>query len=169
MGRGRNNEMTMKDKDQEYLRQAIALARAGVSKGDGGPFGAVIVNALGEVVGRGWNRVLATNDPTAHAEMTAIRDACGNLDHFQLEGCTIYSTSEPCPMCLGAIYWARPARLVFACLRTDAARIGFDDQLIYQEINLPFEERGIPTEHVPVDGSDAPLQDWEEKEDKILF
>ena len=159
----------MENIDQYFLKEAIALARAGVSKGDGGPFGAVIVNSAGEVVGRGWNRVLATNDPTAHAEMTAIRDACRSLDNFQLEGCTIYSSSEPCPMCLGAIYWARPARLVFASLRTDAARVGFDDQLIYQEINLPFEERRIPTQHIPTAGSDAPLRDWEEKEDKILF
>jgi len=134
----------MKEADEVHLREAIALARYGMERGYGGPFGCVIVKD-GEVVGRGNNRVTSTNDPTAHAEVVAIRAACQALGDFQLTGCTLYTSCEPCPMCLGAIYWARPDRIVFAASREDAAAAGFDDQLIYDELPLPPEQRRIPT------------------------
>jgi len=118
--------------DEQYLAQAEALAREGVSRGDGGPFGAVIVAADGTVVGRGWNRVLGDRDPTAHAEVMAIRDACGALRTHVLDSCTIYSTCEPCPMCLAALHWARLDRCVYAMTRDDAAKLGFDDAKIYE-------------------------------------
>lgn len=143
---------------QAFMRRAIALSRENVKRG-GGPFGAVIVKA-GEVVGEGFNRVTATNDPTAHAEVVAIRAACKALDSFQLEGCTIYSSCEPCPMCLGALYWARPARLVFACTRVDAAQAGFDDELIYLELPLPVAQRRLPTITLLRDEGLAAFADW---------
>ncbi len=133
--------------DLHYIELAIELAEKGVLNKDGGPFGAVIVKD-GKVVGQGNNLVTSTNDPTAHAEVVAIRDACRNLNSFQLDGCTIYTSCEPCPMCLGAIYWARPERIVYACTKADAAAIEFDDQFIYDEINVPIPERKIPTVQV---------------------
>src|SRR5690606_11879616 len=132
--------------DETFMREAIALARAGMERGDGGPFGCVIVKD-GRVVGRGNNRVTSSNDPTAHAEVVAIRAACKALGSFQLEGCTVYTSCEPCPMCLGALYWARPARNVFAATRADAADAGFDDSLIYEEIPLDPADRRYPMEH----------------------
>ncbi|NUQ15893.1 MAG: nucleoside deaminase [Flavobacteriales bacterium] len=126
--------------DEQFLRQAIALAREGMDRGDGGPFGCVIVKD-GQVVGTGNNRVTSTNDPTAHAEVVAIRAACARLGSFQLDGCTVYTSCEPCPMCLGALYWARPARIVYAATRADAADAGFDDSLIYEELPLPPDQR----------------------------
>ncbi|HKK79173.1 MAG TPA: nucleoside deaminase, partial [Phaeodactylibacter sp.] len=119
--------------DRDFMEQAIRLAREGMEAGMGGPFGAVVV-WKGQVIGQGQNRVLADGDPTAHAEMVAIRAACEHLGHFQLEGCTLYTSCEPCPMCLGAIYWARPDRLVYACDRRDASAVGFDDSFIYEEL-----------------------------------
>src|SRR5579871_475778 len=121
--------------DIQYLQQAIDLAREGVEQARGGPFGCVIVRD-GEVVGKGANGVTSTNDPTAHAEIVAIRDACQRLGTYQLSECTVYASCEPCPMCLGALYWARPKRVVFAATRHEAAEAGFDDAFIYQEINL---------------------------------
>lgn len=132
--------------DEQFLRQAIALARAGMERGDGGPFGCVIVKD-GQVVGTGNNRVTSTNDPTAHAEVVAIRAACARLGSFQLDGCTVYTSCEPCPMCLGALYWARPARIVYAATRADAADAGFDDSLIYEELPLDPADRRYPMEH----------------------
>src|SRR3954465_1934470 len=120
----------MTDEHRQYMARAIELARRGVEKNSGGPFGCVVVKG-GEIVGEGNNRVTSTNDPTAHAEVVAIREACKSLNTFQLDGCSIYTSCEPCPMCLGAIYWARPAKVFFACTREDAAAVGFDDQLIY--------------------------------------
>ena len=117
----------MKDKNLQYLKKAINLATKGMEANGGGPFGAIIVDKNGKIVGQGHNKVTSTNDPTAHAEIVAIRNACENLNTFQLEGCTIYTSCEPCPMCLGAIYWARPDRIIFAAGREDAAKIGFDD------------------------------------------
>ncbi|MFN3874480.1 MAG: nucleoside deaminase [Flavobacteriales bacterium] len=131
--------------DVRFLREAIALARQGMDRNDGGPFGCVIVKD-GEVIGRGNNRVTSSNDPTAHAEVVAIREACQALGDFQLTGCTLYTSCEPCPMCLGAIYWARPDRIVFAATRADAADAGFDDQLIYDELPLPPAKRRIATQ-----------------------
>lgn len=132
----------MTEQDKEFMRRAIELAQNGIEKGAGGPFGAVVVKD-GKIVGEGCNQVTSTNDPTAHAEVVAIRNACKNLESFQLTDCTIYTSCEPCPMCLGAIYWARPANIFFACTREDAADVGFDDQFIYEEIELPIENRHI--------------------------
>jgi guanine deaminase len=129
--------------DERWLRRAIELAVESARSG-GGPFGAVVVRA-GQLVAEGSNAVTRSNDPTAHAEVVAIRAACTALATFQLEGCTIYSSCEPCPMCLGAIHWARPACLVFACSRHDAARAGFDDELIYRELALEHGARRLST------------------------
>lgn len=135
--------MTEPQDDSTLMRRAIALARESVASG-GGPFGAVVARD-GRIVSEGRNRVTVWNDPTAHAEVVAIREACRALSTFQLEGCSVYSSCEPCPMCLGALYWARPARLLFACTRDDAAAAGFDDELIYRELVLPIASRRLPT------------------------
>jgi len=125
------------------MLRAIELARAGMRRGDGGPFGAVIVRS-GEIVGEGWNRVLASGDPTAHGEMTAIRDACARLGVFALDDCEIYTTGQPCPMCLGAIYWARLRAIWFGFGIGDAAVIGFDDREFFRQCALPAGERRVP-------------------------
>ena len=125
------------------MLEAIRLAAEGMERGDGGPFGAVVVKD-GKIVGRGWNKVTSSNDPTAHAEVTAIRDACRNLSSFQLDGCEIYTTCEPCPMCLGAIYWSRPEKIYYACTHKDAAAAGFDDSFIYKELEKELDKRKIP-------------------------
>ena len=158
----------MKKDDTYFIRQAIQLAEQGMTNGEGGPFGAVIVKD-GEIVGKGNNKVTSTNDPTAHAEVTAIRDACKNLDTFQLDGCVLYTSCEPCPMCLGAIYWARPSRVVYACSRKDAADIGFDDDFIYQEIPLPILERSMPMQQVLRNEGKQVFEMWTEKGDKTLY
>ena len=126
-----------------FMRRAIALGHRGMRAGDGGPFGAVVVRA-GAIVGEGWNRVLATPDPTAHGEIVAIRAACRRLATFQLSGCDLYTTGEPCPMCLAAIYWARIDRVFFGFTVADAARIGFDDRVIFRELARPAARRRIP-------------------------
>ncbi len=130
---------------ETFLREAIDLSREKMEAGEGGPFGAIIVRD-GKVVGRGWNRVTSANDPTAHAEVEAIRAACRQLDRYSLEGCEIYASCEPCPMCLAAIYWARLDTLYFAASRDDAARAGFDDALLYDEIPKPTMERSLASE-----------------------
>lgn len=159
----------MQQDDERYIREAIALSLKGMERNDGGPFGCVIVKN-GEIVGRGNNRVTSTNDPTAHAEVVAIREACQRLGSFQLDGCTLYTSCEPCPMCLGAIYWARPDRIVFAATREDAAKAGFDDQLIYDELPLPPEQRRIPT-HARLlrNEAQAVFHAWTEKPDKTTY
>lgn len=134
----------MTEQDENFMRRAIELARTGIDNKFGGPFGAVVVKD-GEIIAEGWNEVTSKNDPTAHAEVNAIRKACTVLNDFQLTGCTIYTSCEPCPMCLGAIYWARPEKMFYACTREDAAAIGFDDQFIYDEIGRDLEERRIKT------------------------
>ncbi|MDX9751070.1 MAG: nucleoside deaminase [Flavobacteriales bacterium] len=154
--------------DERFLRAAIALAAAGMERGDGGPFGCVIVKD-GTVIGRGNNRVTSGNDPTAHAEVVAIRAACAALGDFQLTGCTLYTSCEPCPMCLGAIYWARPDRIVFAGTRQDAADAGFDDSLIYDELPLPMEQRRIRTDHALREEARAVFARWKEKTDKVRY
>lgn len=126
------------------MRRALALARRGMKAGDGGPFGAVVVRG-GAIVGEGWNRVVATRDSTAHGEIVAIRAACRRLATFRLEGCDLYTSGEPCPMCLGAAYWARIDRIFFGFTVADAAHIGFDDRVIYREIAMPAARRTIPT------------------------
>ena len=127
-----------------FMERAIELARAGMRRGDGGPFGAVIVRD-GEIIGEGWNQVLRNNDPTAHAEITAIRDACAKLGSFSLTGCDIFTTGEPCPMCLGAILWARIGAVVHGFSIMDAARAGIDDREFHRQLALPAEQRDIPT------------------------
>lgn len=156
--------------DEQYLREAIQLARDGMNSGQGGPFGAVIVKD-GVVVGRGCNRVTATNDPTAHAEIVAIRDACQHLGTFQLTGCVLYASCEPCPMCLGASYWARPDRIVFGAVHTDAAGAGFDDTFIYEEIGKDRADRKIPMIHLPElrADADAVFAEWITKGDRTLY
>lgn len=127
----------------KFMRRAIELARFGMTAGAGGPFGAVVVRNA-EIVGEGWNRVLETNDPTAHGEISAIRDACRRLGTFSLQGCEIHTTGQPCPMCLGAIYWARIGRIYFGFRIEDAAAIGFDDREFFRQFVLPERERAIP-------------------------
>ena len=150
------------------MRLAIELSLEGMRRGDGGPFGCVVVKN-GVVVGRGNNRVTSTNDPTAHAEVVAIRDACQMLNAFQLDGCTIYTSCEPCPMCLGAIYWARPDRIVFACAREDAAAVDFDDEFLYRELVLPIAERKIPTVQLLQSEGLAAFREWKKKSDKTAY
>ena len=132
-----------KKQAEKYMRHAIELGRKGMQAGDGGPFGTVIVKN-GEIIGEGWNRVIATNDPTAHGEMMAIRDACKRTNSFILSGCDLYTSGEPCPMCLGAIYWARIDRIFYGFGVQDAAAIGFDDRFIYEQLAKPLEQRQIP-------------------------
>lgn len=156
------------DNDKKFLREAINLAKQGVEQGAGGPFGCVIVRD-GAIVGRGSNRVTSTNDPTAHAEVVAIRDACRQLGSFQLTDCDLYTSCEPCPMCLGAIYWARPKRVVYACTRDEAADAGFDDAVIYNEISIPAGERKIPFDHQCLPEAIALFTHWKEKGDKRLY
>lgn len=153
---------------KKFLQQAIELARANVRTGRGGPFGAVIVKD-GQIIARGGNEVLYTKDPTMHAEVNAIRQACKQLGHFELQDCVIYSSCEPCPMCLGAIYWARPKALFFAADRKTAAKHGFDDDFIYKEIDLPCEKRHIPTVCMAIEDSEVPFVTWDQKEDKIQY
>lgn len=150
------------------MRRAIALSRERMEAGDGGPFGAVVVKQ-GRIVGEGNNRVTTANDPTAHAEVVAIREACRTLDSFSLEGCDIYSSCEPCPMCLAAIYWARIRHLYFANSRADAARIDFDDDLIYREVALPIEDRSLPATRLLADEAHAVFDEWLVKPDKIPY
>ncbi|PCJ83475.1 MAG: tRNA-specific adenosine deaminase [Flavobacteriales bacterium] len=150
------------------MKAAIELAIESVGSGRGGPFGAVVVKN-GKIIGRGNNRVTSTNDPTAHAEVTAIRDACKNLGHYQLDGCEIYTSCEPCPMCLGAIYWARPAKIYYACTKEDASEVGFDDAFIYNEIELPVEERNLKTVQIMRQEALAAFRDWQAKEDRLEY
>lgn len=158
----------MKDQDYEFMQAAIQLARNGMNNNEGGPFGAIVVKD-GQIIGRGNNRVTSSNDPTAHAEVVAIRDACQYLGSFQLEDCVIYTSCEPCPMCLGAIYWARPKRIVYGCSREDAAAIDFDDDFIYKEIPLPIAERMIPTEQKHQSEAVQVFEEWQAKGDRVEY
>jgi guanine deaminase len=159
--------MTSHDNDQ-FMREAAELARENVLKGRGGPFGAVIVRK-GQVIGRGTNLVTSANDPTAHAEVTAIRDACRNLNAFSLIGCEIYTSCEPCPMCLAAIYWARIDKIYFANTRADAARIGFDDDHLYHEMALAHDQRSKPIESLASEEAQATFKLWTAKGDKVPY
>lgn len=152
---------------QELMQRAIDLAVENVRNG-GGPFGAVIARG-GEIVAEGVNRVTSQHDPTAHAEVQAIRKACSELNTFDLTGLDIYASCEPCPMCLGAIYWAHLDHLYFAGTKDDAARIGFDDAFIYKELPLPIHERELPTEAMMNAEAQAPFVAWQEKEDKVEY
>ncbi|MCS7036927.1 MAG: nucleoside deaminase [Saprospiraceae bacterium] len=153
---------------ESFMRLAIEQARCGMANGEGGPFGAVVVKD-GQVIAVGNNRVTSTNDPTAHAEIVAIREACRRLGSFQLEGCVLYTSCEPCPMCLGAIYWARPARVFFGCTRHDAAAIDFDDAFIYQEMAAPLQERRIEMTPLLREEALAVFALWREKADKVRY
>jgi len=152
----------------DFMRRAIALSREGVLAGRGGPFGAVVVRD-GSIVGEGSNQVLATNDPTAHAEIVAIRAACASLGRFDLPGCEIYASCEPCPMCLAAIHWARIGRIYYGNGRADAARIGFDDAHLYDEVARPLPERRIPMVRLLADEAKGPLDLWAAMPEKIRY
>lgn len=151
----------------KFMQEAIDIAIENVKNG-GGPFGAVIVKD-GKIVGRGVNRVTSNNDPTAHAEVMAIRDACKNLDSFQLDGCELYTSCEPCPMCLGAIYWARPTKIYYGSTKDDAANIDFDDSFIYRELEVPHTERKIPAIPLMRDEALSVFKAWENKNDKVEY
>lgn len=152
----------------DFLRDAIDLATTNVTSGRGGPFAALVVRN-GEILARGTNVVTTTNDPTAHAEITAIRRACDNLDDFELTDCTLYATCEPCPMCLGAVYWARMDRVYYAATRADAAAAGFDDDHIYEEITTPPAERRIPMEQRLRDAAQRPFEAWSDYDARVEY
>ena len=154
--------------NESFLREAIQLSLWPMRAGCGGPFGAVVVRG-DTVVGRGWNQVTSTNDPTAHAEVVAIRDACQRLGTFRLDKCELYSSCEPCPMCLSAVYWARLRRLIYAAGRHDAAQAGFDDALLYREIPLPPESRRLPTTQALRDEALVAFAEWRAKSDKVTY
>lgn len=158
----------MEEEHRKFMEEAIRLSVGNVESGAGGPFGAVIVKN-GSIIGRGVNRVTATNDPTAHAEVVAIREACAHLGSFQLEDCDVYTSCEPCPMCLSAIYWARPKRIFFANTKEDAAAIGFDDNFIYLEIDKPVSERSIPAVQIFREEAMAAFRKWESSPNKIEY
>jgi len=152
----------------QYLQQAIDLASQNVSSQQGGPYGAVIVKDE-KIIAASGNCVTINKDPTAHAEIMAIRQACIALDDFQLRGCILYTSCEPCPMCLGAIYWARLQQVYFACNRHDAAKAGFDDSFIYDEIQLDTEKRHIPMHQLNLATAEKPFIDWNSEKKKVLY
>lgn len=158
----------MEEKRKEWMQEAVRLSVEGMSNGQGGPFGAIVVKD-GEIIARGFNKVLDSNDPTAHAEVVAIRQACEHLGTFDLTGCEVYTSCEPCPMCLGAIYWARPDAVYYANTKKDAAAINFDDDFIYEEIAKPLQDRKIP--FIKIDEPEAikAFEIWKAKEDKTLY
>ena len=156
-------------KDQEFfMLQAIQQSRLGMEAGNGGPFGCVIVKE-GKIIASGFNEVLSSNDPTAHAEIVTIRKACQHVQAFQLAGCELYTSCEPCPMCLGAIYWARPDKVYYANTKTDAAAIGFDDHFIYDEIALPAALRKLSLQHLSLPQAKEVFDDWANKENKLMY
>lgn len=154
--------------DLKFMREAIRLSSSMMRRGKGGPFGAVVVRR-GQIVGRGFNQVTSTCDPTAHAEVTAIRAACRRLKTFTLADCEIYSSCEPCPMCLAAIYWARLRRVYYANTRRDAAKIGFDDAFFYHELRRPPARRAVPMRQVLREEALSAFAEWENKADKVRY
>ena len=156
------------DQQKKFMREAIRLSMENVQSGNGGPFGTVIVKN-GKIIATGVNEVTKSNDPTAHAEMIAIRNACEELNSFQLDGCDIYCSCEPCPMCLGAIYWARPKSIYFANSKKDAAEINFDDNFIYQEIKLPIHERKLTITQLLRDEAQSVFLQWQKSQNKIEY
>lgn len=158
----------MTKRDVFFMQRAIQLAEEGMNSNAGGPFGAVVVKN-NEIIAEGFNKVTSTNDPTAHAEVTAIREACTKLGSFQLEDCILYTSCEPCPMCLGAIYWARPKKVFYACNREDAAAIGFDDQYIYDEIDAAMENRKIPFSKINREEALIVFEKWTTKNNKTEY
>lgn len=164
----KSNTKSVSAEDKKFMLKAIALSKKGMDSNAGGPFGAVVVKD-GKIIGKGYNKVTSTNDPTAHAEIIAIRNATKKLNNYQLEGCTIYTSCEPCPMCLGAIYWARPTRLVYACSKKDAAEIDFDDAFIYNEIELEESKRSIHTIQLLREEGLQIFDEWKHKKDKTEY
>lgn len=156
------------NEDDLFLARALELAQQGSERNEGGPFGAVIVHE-GKIIGEGWNRVVVSRDPTAHAEIGAIRTACAALGSFHLAGCTLYTSSEPCPMCLSAAYWARIGRIVFANSRAEAAAIGFCDDALYSELNRNLTARSVVMEHHPMPDCLLPMQRWAANPGRTLY
>jgi tRNA(Arg) A34 adenosine deaminase TadA len=156
------------ERDRVFMREAVELSRRKMQEGCGGPFGALVVSD-GRVVGRGWNAVTSTNDPTAHAEIVAIREACRELGVFHLDGAVLYASCEPCPMCLAAAYWARVARICYGGTRQDAAEAGFADAHIYREMSLDPGERRIPMVSVMRDEALDAFRAWTQKDDRIAY
>ena len=155
-------------REEKFMREAIAVSLKGIRENEGGPFGCIVVKG-NDIVGIGNNKVTSSNDPTAHAEIVAIRDACKNLGSFQLDDCEIYTSCEPCPMCLGAIYWARPKMIYYANNREDAASIGFDDSMIYEEMSKNYADRKIPIRSISRDEAYKVFEEWRDKEDKTTY
>ncbi len=153
---------------QHYLREAVQLAHEHMRAGAGGPFGALVVRD-GEIIGKGWNRVTSHNDPTAHAEVSAIRAACDKVGDFSLAGSVIYTSCEPCPMCLGAIWWSRIDVVYFASTRDDAARVGFDDAALYREVSLALPDRQLPLLRYALPEAEDLMNAWTQKDDKIPY
>ena len=158
----------MNDAEIKFMERAVELSRSGMESSTGGPFGCVIVKD-GRIVGEGYNQVTTDNDPTAHAEVVAIRNACKNLNSFQLTGCDIYASCEPCPMCLGAIYWSRPSRVFYSNTKEDAAAIQFDDMFIYREIEKTPATRQIAFIHLPVPSALQVFDQWKKMDSKIEY
>ncbi len=156
------------NQQKDFMREAIRLSLENVNSGNGGPFGAVIVKN-GNIIARGVNDVTSTNDPTAHAEVVAIRNACEKLGSFQLNGCEIYCSCEPCPMCLGAIYWARPDKIYYANTKQDASNINFDDQFIYSELDVSIAERKLPTIQLLRNEAQTAFTQWQESTEKVKY
>ncbi len=154
--------------DQEFMKEAVRLAHKNVLENNGGPFGSVVVHK-GRIIGKGYNQVTSLNDPTAHAEVQAIRQACKFLNSYQLTDCVIYTSCEPCPMCIGAIYWARPKAVYYACTKEDAANIGFDDHFIYNELSLPIEQRRLEMNQLTIEQDQLPFQAWESSKSRIEY
>lgn len=167
-GRSLDESHTMTDARNPFMQAAIALSLHSIQSGKGGPFGAVVVKD-GEIIAQGHNQVTSTNDPTAHAEVVAIREACKVLSTWQLTGCEIYTSCEPCPMCLGAIYWARPDKVYYANTKVDAAEIGFDDQFIYKELELELHNRNLPLIQLMREEALTVFKTWAEKTDKVEY
>lgn len=151
-----------------FMEKAIEVALENAISNQGGPFGAIVVKD-GKIIGTGRNEVTASNDPTAHAEVQAIREACQYLNDFQLIDCEIYTSCEPCPMCIGAIYWARPKAVYYACTKEDAAKIGFDDQFIYEQLSLPIDQRNITMKQISPNQYELPFKTWEKSKDKTHY
>lgn len=153
---------------EQFMQEAIELARKGIKQNQGGPFGAIVVKN-NQIIGRGNNRVLANFDPTAHAEIVAIREACQSIGHFNLQGSILYTSCEPCPMCLGAIYWSRIDKIIYAANREDAKNIGFDDEFFYQELSKPIEQRLIPMHELMREQALVAFTEWQNKADKTPY
>lgn len=166
----KDSSETMDKLDYQFMKKAIELSQESVRLGKGGPFGAIIVQAEEDkIIAQSQNQVTSTNDPTAHAEIVAIREACRVLETFKLQGCKLYTSCEPCPMCLGAIYWARLDKVYYANSKMDAKQIGFDDGFIYEELQLPIAQRHLQMIHLITKEASIAFQDWVKKIDKVEY